>query len=928
MVDKPADIYSKELLKNFSDGNYLAVIKDFFLLVWTFFPPFITKPISDFVGFIINLFSYLPYLYLLVVFVLGLLAIRLILRLKKIFNEESVLLEITPPAYIDKSAYTTQRLFEILHQELNWDRSWMDKLLGRKLKLSFEIVSSLHTGIRYLVRTTPNEAPNVKKHLTSFMSSLKIKEVEDYIEKKKGLRKKVLEFGLKKHFAYPLQKLDMFIEHDPIAFLTGMMTKLSPDELISFQIVISPTKTNETNKINNMILGNENVLKYLDRIRYPAFLIPITFTISILIKMCLEIGKQVEWFLNSIAHSKARPSYAASPDYQFQQNQFQYQMQLRPARVITPFEEETVKSIKEKIDQPLFETSLRLLAIVSDKKSLNQRTKGFTSTMTSFSVPKYQSIIVKNNIPLIYDLVFGKLKMLNFQKRLLSLVSDNGSSLLSASEVSSFYHFPFTRTTQTENIVKSYSDDLSAPLSLKQGRDLAVVFGVNRYGGDETPIGLTEEERKTHAYIIGRTGGGKTTLMSSMAIQDILKGEGLAFIDPDGDVSELLVSSIPKERINDFVYFNPRDMDNPIGINLLELTPGLSENEADLEKEVVAEGVISLFRKVFSKDERIEAHRIEYILRNAIHTAFTIPDRTIFTVYKLLNNPTYLKSVIKTLEDPDLLDFWKNEFGRAGDYQIVKMVGGVTAKIGRFLFSPIAKRILEQPKSTINFNEILNGKILICNLSAGKLGEDTSKLLGTTILTKIQQAALRRAEIPEEDRKQFHLYVDEFQDFATLSFAKMLSRVRKYGMDICMAEQSTAQQSDDNIVSTILANVTTLISFKTGNPEDEELMLAQFAPAVKMGQIMNLPRYKFYIKVSATDAEAAFSGETIKIKIDKDLELIKKLIDSSRKNYAIKYVRAQKKVEVKEENTKPANDKLDKNTTNTTPKGGLPKKNR
>ena len=250
----------------------------------------------------------------------------------------------------------------------------------------------------------------------------------------------------------------------------------------------------------------------------------------------------------------------------------------------------------------------------------------------------------------------------------------------------------------------------------------------------------------------------------------------------------------------------------------------------------------------------------------------------------------------------------------------------MTAKIGRFLFSPIAKRILEQQKSTINFSDILNGKILICNLSAGKLGDDTSKLLGTTILTKLQQAALRRANIPESKRKQFHLYVDEFQDFATLSFAKMLSRLRKYGVDICMAEQSTSQQTDQSIVKIILANVTTMICFRTGNPEDEELMLAQFSPYVEKGEIMNLPRYKFYIKISATNSEQAFSGETIKLTIKRNAKLIQKLIESSRKNWAITYVRTKKNVVVRTVSS--SEEKSEIKTENVTTKRGFPQKKR
>jgi energy-coupling factor transporter ATP-binding protein EcfA2 len=481
--------------------------------------------------------------------------------------------------------------------------------------------------------------------------------------------------------------------------------------------------------------------------------------------------------------------------------------------------------------------------------------------------------------------------MLSFQKRLLSLASNSSPTVLSISEVSDLYHFPFTRVTQTENIIKAHSKELPAPVSLKKGRIMDSVFGVNTYGGTNTEIGLTEEERQTHMYILGRTGSGKTTLMFTMAKHDIETGKGLVFIDPHGDVSEDLVASVPLSRKDDLIYVNPTDLKHPIGINLLELTPGLDEDEAELEKEVVAEGMVSLFRKVFSKEENTNAHRIEYILRNTIYTAFTTEGCTIFTINKILTNPTFRKQVVSRLKDPDLVDFWKYEFGKAGDYQVVKMTQGVTAKVGRFLRSPTARRILEQEKSTINFDDIINqGKILICNFSQ-KLGEDTSRLLGTTIMTKLQQAALKRAYIPENERKTFYLYVDEFQNFATQSFTKMVTEGRKYRMPLIIAEQSTSQQKDRDITNIILANITTVVSFRSGNYIDEDLMLNQFAPYLEKGEIMNLPRYKFYIKISAIESEEPFSGTTLYFPVVKDAEKIEQLIEASRKNWAIDYKR-------------------------------------
>jgi hypothetical protein len=462
--------------------------------------------------------------------------------------------------------------------------------------------------------------------------------------------------------------------------------------------------------------------------------------------------------------------------------------------------------------------------------------------------------------------------------------------ILSVSELSDLYHFPIEATTKTEDMSKIQSKEMPAPLSMKTNQNLDVVFGRNTYGNSDIKVGLTDDDRSRHVYILGQTGSGKSTIMFHMAKDDINKGRGIAMLYPHGDLAEDLLNTIPENRFDDCVYFNPNDLAYPIGLNLLELTEGLTGDDLEQEKELVCEGVISIFRRVFSKDENTDSHRIEYILRNAIYTAFTLPKSTIFTVYELLNNPKYQKKVTRDIEDENLKKFWKNEFGRAGSYQVVKMVSGVTAKIGRFLFSPTAKRILEQPKSTINFDEILDKqKVLICNLAEGKLGEDTSQLLGTTIITKIQQAAMRRVRTNKDNRIPFYLFIDEFQNFATSSFIKLLSGGRKFGLRLTIAEQSTSQQEDRNIVNVILANTGTVICFRTASPIDEQLMLTQFEPYATKRDIVNLPRYRFLMKLSAVNPEEPFSGETIPITYTKDEEKVKQIIEASRKNYATKY---------------------------------------
>jgi hypothetical protein len=323
-------------------------------------------------------------------------------------------------------------------------------------------------------------------------------------------------------------------------------------------------------------------------------------------------------------------------------------------------------------------------------------------------------------------------------------------------------------------------------------------------------------------------------------------------------------------------------------LNLLELPEGLSGDELLDAKDFITEAVISVMRKVFSEDDS-GGHRIEYVLRNTVQTALTLPEATLFTVFDLLTDTKYRKKATKTLKDQKLRNFWVNEFGKAGDFQRVKMAGGVTAKIGRFQFSASAERIMSQPKSTINFEEILDGKILICNFAKGLIGEDTSELFGISILAKLQLAAYRRVKTKQADRKPFYLYVDEFQNFATMSFVQMLSEARKYKVFLTMAEQSTSQQEDLRMVNTILANVGTVVCFRSGNPADERLLLPLFSPYVQEGEIANLPTYNFYARISAILSQEPVSGQTIVLEDKGSESIAQQVVVASRANYTKEY---------------------------------------
>jgi hypothetical protein len=567
-------------------------------------------------------------------------------------------------------------------------------------------------------------------------------------------------------------------------------------------------------------------------------------------------------------------TYADDGDRKFKA---QVNKRQRPARTLSTFELELMESMHTKVTQPLFQVSLRVM--LSGSRSKNHA-RTLRSAFEAYSVPLYQSLKVKAKLP--YDA--SRWKRLADMR--LPVLFRKDSLILSASELSSLYHFPSSHISRTDNLITSLSKTLPAPVSLKSGRDLAVVIGENHHHGTNTLIGLSDAERERHVYIIGGTGNGKTTMLLYSIVQDIKNGKGVAVLDPHGDLAETILQHIPEDRINDVIYMNPDDLSHPIGMNLLEIPPDLEGDDLLREKDLITESVISVMRKIFSEDDS-GGHRIEYILRNAIQTALTLEDPTLFTIFDLLNDPKYRRDIVKNLDDEYLRNFWKNELGKAGDYQKVKMAAGITAKIGRFLFSASARRVLEQKKSTIDFDDIIDsGKILICNLSKGMLGEDTSTLFGTTILAKLQLASLRRARLNSSERKPFYLYVDEFQNFATMSFVQMLSEARKYKLFLTMAEQSTSQQDQQRLVDIILANVGTVVCFRSGSPADERLVLPLFTPYIEQGEIANLPAYSFYARIAAVHSQEPMSGVTLLLNQSGSKEIAGRVISSSRSKNA------------------------------------------
>lgn len=798
-------------------------------------------------------------------------AILKIWEYARIFKEKAVFLEVIPPNTSDRTPEAAQKLFAVLHGT-GMAQSWQEKLLRDKTVLSLEVVSSKEQGIRYVLRVPERDVAAVKKHIVAYLPGVKVKTTDDYLAHAQLQRAKIVEFKQSGHFAFPLQPQNTE-QDDPISYISTQMTELAGGEQMALQVVAVPARIREADRIAKKVFSNHDLLAELNG----GARTPLHKVLDIINSILFGILDGVSDATTGSSQYGRQASQKAAYDKR------QVAMRIKPARVLTPAEQQLMESIYDKVRQPLFRADIRAYVLVDSKQEAKQRIKGLKAALAVFNVPKHQSLKARHNFP---QAIKSRHRLFTFRHRLPAFFN-NSSPVLAASELSDLYHFT---TTSTDNTAKSLSRTLPAPISLKNGTPLDVVFGRNDHNDDGTLIGLSQEQRATHAYILGSTGSGKTTMLKYEILQDIKAGRGVAFLDPHGDAAQELLRHIPEERKNDVVYFNPDDLDYPMGLNLLELSPNLSPNDTLRHKELITEATVSIFRKIFSDDDK-GGHRIEYLVRNTVQTALTLENPTLFTIFELLNNPQFRKEAVASLENEYLQNFWRYEFAKAGDFQQVKMSAGVTNKVGRFLFSASAERIIGQEKSTIDFDDILNsGKILICNLSKGLLGEDTSELFGTTILAQLQMATLRRARQPEANRKPFYLYVDEFQNFATPSFKQLFSESRKYKVYLQIAQQTTSQHTDQLMVNEILGNVGTIICFRTGSPLDEQYVLPFLDSRIEHGELLNQPAHHFYAKIVAVEPQEPLSGETIQITDDGSDEVADSVIQASRTNYATKYI--------------------------------------
>ncbi len=405
-------------------------------------------------------------------------------------------------------------------------------------------------------------------------------------------------------------------------------------------------------------------------------------------------------------------------------------------------------------------------------------------------------------------------------------------------------------------------------------------FAKTNFRNSETVFGIKRKDRRQHMYVLGKSGTGKSVLLSNLIAQNIQNGEGVCVVDPHGELVEEVLELIPPHRVKDVIYFNPADSDFHIGFNVIQL-------DDPKYKHLVASGLMGIFTKIWAN---AWSSRMEYILNNAILALLDTPGTTLLGIPRILVDKDYRQMIIGNLKDPVVKAFWVHEYEQWRDQFRNEAIAPIQNKVGQFLSTSIIRNVVGQPKSTINIFDIMNeGKIFLVNVSKGRVGEDNSALLGGMIITKIQLAAMERVRIPEDERKDFYLYVDEFQNFATDSFANILSEARKYRLNLIVAHQYTAQlvtKDGSAVRDAVFGNVGTMIIFRVG-ADDADFLEKEFEPEFMAQDLVNLPNYHIYLKLMIDGITSRpFSATTLPpIKVDRTENVKEKIIESSRKLY-------------------------------------------
>ncbi len=749
-------------------------------------------------------------------------------------SQEYTVIRIDVPRMNEKSPMAAEQMFATIHGIYSESAKF-------QYHLSFEIISK-EKFIQFFVYLPVHLKDFVEGQVYAQYPNVEIHEVEDYTVRPDVESKNfaITELALTKPDVYPIKQFTDF-EVDPISAITSVMSQLSAGEEIWFQMIIRPKGDRWQEKghtrVNSVRSGGKPTAK-------------LGFA-NLLLKEFTNVGKGLL-------------SQAVNPGYSEKDDKKDIKLQ---ASV-----EEALKGIEQKITKLGFETKIRIVALGTDPTSAKLKCRNVCAAFKQFNTTNLNGFRVgeiKSNDHTLWQDYVGR----SFE--------DDGN-IFNIAELASLFHFP-SSTVSTPNIVWSGSKKGEPPANLPIRSNIPpedfTVIGMTNFRNVFTEFGIKRDDRRRHIYLVGKSGVGKSVLIENMAINDVCKGSGVIVVDPHGELAEKVLSCIPDERVNDVIVFDPSDRDFPIAFNLLETVD-------DDFKGLVASGFIGIIKKLFDKSW---GPRLEHILRNTVLALLDHPGATMLDIPRMLTNNRFRDNVLLNVKDPIIKEFWMNEFASFDNKFRTEAVSPILNKVGQFLSSSTIRNIVGQPKSRINIREIMDQeKILIVNLSRGKIGEDNSALLGAMMITKIQLAAMSRANVTVDKRPDCFLYVDEFQNFATEAFAVILSEARKYGLGLTMAHQYITQLPEE-LRDAIFGNAGTLISFRVGGA-DADVLVKEFEPVFTTNDLLNLEKFNIYIKLLVDGVAApAFSAKTLP-PVQRLTGNIQKVIEHSHATYSTRRV--------------------------------------
>lgn len=724
---------------------------------------------------------------------------------------------------------------------LRADRGWRPWLFGRHDHWSFEIVFGADGLITFYIAVPQYLADYIKQQFLSHYPYCQIDEVDDYnIFQPQGFVA-VGYLKLIKDKMFPILTYKN-IDADPLNSLLSTLSKLSNGQMAAIQLVMRSAKGTWRKrgvKVASEMQQGKNLKQALNAASNGSG------------GLLGVIGKPADWFY---ANKDQAADKAGLPQYR-----------------LSPMEEQMMRSIEEKASKAGLDVNIRLVSFAADENQAKNILRQIANSFSQYSNYEYANgfkAVIKGSGPkFINDFIYR-----NFDEK--------SVLVLNTEEMASLWHLPLLNT-DIPHLRWLQARRLAPPQEIPQE---GLILGDSFYRGNKQLIRIKDRDRERHMYIIGMTGSGKSWLMANLAIQDIKQGKGVCIVDPHGSLIEDILPYIPKERFEDVIIFDPSDVERPIGLNMLEA-------KTTQEMDFATQEMINIFYKLLP-DPAMAGPMFEHYMRNALLALMADQDNpgTLVELGRIFTDEGYRQQKLAHVKDILVKDFWEREYTASQKGSTAAdMLSYVISKTGRFVENEMMRNIIGQRQSGINFRQVMDqGKILLMNLSKGKIGETNSNLLGLIAVSKLQMAALSRADLPEAKRKSFYLYIDEFQNFITDSISVILAEARKYKLNLIMAHQYIAQlvvNGDSRVKDAVFGNVGTLISFRIG-VDDAEVVAKQLGPRVSEYDLMNIEKFNAYVRLLIDNtASEAFNMASRPLSDDKNIDNVSLLRGLSRLKY-------------------------------------------